>query len=164
MSGFQRLRDMLKLRHPEFCKLLWDTTQQAILGSYKIWCSRNNTFAWTLFSVCVHMFSYVCYIYSSVCGQGPSYHCTAPLYGPMAICSWITLSSLSCTHVCEQHNEEFMMMRMSMCVCVCVWKVFQLRRVAASWSHLYCDQSGGKLPIWKWRQSYLRYWQFLAGL
>ena len=44
MSGFQRLRDILKLRHPEFCKLLLDTSQQAILGSYKIWCSRNNTF------------------------------------------------------------------------------------------------------------------------
>ena len=45
MSGFQRLCDILKLCHPEFCKLLQDTTQQAILGSYKIWCSRNNTFA-----------------------------------------------------------------------------------------------------------------------
>ena len=50
------------------------------------------------------------YIYSSVCGQRSSYYCTAPLYGPMAICSWITLPSLTCTHVCEQHNEEFMMM------------------------------------------------------
>ena len=44
MSGFQRLCDILKLRYPEFCKLLLDTSQQAILGPYKIWFSRNNTF------------------------------------------------------------------------------------------------------------------------
>ena len=44
MFGFQRLRDILKLRRPEFHKLLLNTSQQAILGSYKIWCSRNNTF------------------------------------------------------------------------------------------------------------------------
>ena len=60
MSGFQRLRDILKLRRPEFCKLLLDTSQQAILGSYKIWCSRNNTFTWT-FSTRAYVF-YVWYV------------------------------------------------------------------------------------------------------
>ena len=44
MSGLQRLWDILKLCRPEFCKLLLDTSQQVILGSYKIWCSGNNTF------------------------------------------------------------------------------------------------------------------------
>ena len=42
MTGFQLLRDALNLCTPEFRKLLLDTSQQAILGSYKIWCSRNN--------------------------------------------------------------------------------------------------------------------------
>ena len=62
MSGFQRLCDILKLCHPEFCKLLLDTSQQAILGSYKIWYSRNNTFTWSLLLVHMHMYFYVWYV------------------------------------------------------------------------------------------------------
>ena len=57
------------------------------------------------------MFSYVWLrisIQLSVDSALASYYCTAPLYGPMAICSWITLPSLSCNQLCEQHNEEFM--------------------------------------------------------
>ncbi len=43
MVGFQKLRETLKLRTPEFTKLLLDASKQAILGSYKVWCSRNNS-------------------------------------------------------------------------------------------------------------------------
>ena len=60
MSGFQRLCDILKLRCPEFCKLLLDTSQQVILGPYKIWCSRNNTFTCTLYLVRVHICFLMC--------------------------------------------------------------------------------------------------------
>ena len=64
LSGFQRLCDILKPRRPEFCKLLLDTSQQAILGSYKIWCSRNNTFTWPLFLASTHAYVFLCVIIS----------------------------------------------------------------------------------------------------